>query len=621
MEEASCSGKSEVKNANGMSFSALDRLFRHLYACKANVVKAFESAPVSPNGIFWWRLLSLSVQILKKTHGSNGGPMQPLEVLFKEAARVWGSIEDRKQLRNNKNVLEALELKIYRALDSIRRDVPKVAGWDNDAVFRFWWRYFGLKLWSESVEEFSNALRLREILENGLVVGPKLLSKMVENLLEADEKEERGRGLGENTTAASYSPAEALAFEVVTTNGGNVDSGRASAQVSNGLKSKFTLNAWRKLYARYGPMEKLYSNICSFCTTDGELVPWFLKEGGRHVSEQHIRQGVCQWVVRLGRLERGMEMVLTYRNADQNCVHTPIVNDHKLANYHIHGEPQRRFETVTALVADACKRMGWYTSGYALKEEDDKWKHFLKIQIEPKLFLGDQGIMRETLSVFPDIKKDLSCPLNRPMKANKLEDRISVGGSVLRWLDGNSTINSLTKHLIALIKPENTEVAEKALTGTFQQINLHMRKTGQRIAALENKVCDLGGAIARLHGEPDALQDCSLEQLGELETRLSEAWRRVKDSINKSCLTFPDNFYCPLTREVFEDPVMTEDGQSYERRAIELWLQNHDTSPMTNMPLQDRSLRPNISLRNTIADFRKRARAIRGSTDNGGQPG
>ena len=33
------------------------------------------------------------------------------------------------------------------------------------------------------------------------------------------------------------------------------------------------------------------------------------------------------------------------------------------------------------------------------------------------------------------------------------------------------------------------------------------------------------------------------------------------------------------------DPVFTCDGQTYERTAIEMWLANHTTSPLTGKPL------------------------------------
>ena len=48
--------------------------------------------------------------------------------------------------------------------------------------------------------------------------------------------------------------------------------------------------------------------------------------------------------------------------------------------------------------------------------------------------------------------------------------------------------------------------------------------------------------------------------------------------------------YCPLTHQIMFDPVLAGDGICYEREAIEYWFMDHDTSPMTNVLLQNKSL-------------------------------
>ncbi len=45
------------------------------------------------------------------------------------------------------------------------------------------------------------------------------------------------------------------------------------------------------------------------------------------------------------------------------------------------------------------------------------------------------------------------------------------------------------------------------------------------------------------------------------------------------------------------DPVIAADGRTYERRAMELWLQQHDTSPVTGHKLLHGRLVPNIAAR------------------------
>eukprot|EP01051_Picozoa_sp_SAG22_P011009 SAG22_NODE_1026_length_5964_cov_7.098039_3_plen_291_part_00 len=67
---------------------------------------------------------------------------------------------------------------------------------------------------------------------------------------------------------------------------------------------------------------------------------------------------------------------------------------------------------------------------------------------------------------------------------------------------------------------------------------------------------------------------------------------------------------CPITAEVFVEPVVTADGHSYERAAIEQWLGSagaarHTTSPLTNAELPSRALLPNHALRCAVAEWRE----------------
>jgi len=48
---------------------------------------------------------------------------------------------------------------------------------------------------------------------------------------------------------------------------------------------------------------------------------------------------------------------------------------------------------------------------------------------------------------------------------------------------------------------------------------------------------------------------------------------------------------------------MTDDGNTYERIAIECWLEDHDTSPLTSLKLKSKNLIPNNTLTKLIKDF------------------
>ncbi|MCO5577640.1 hypothetical protein L7F22_031471 [Adiantum nelumboides] len=76
----------------------------------------------------------------------------------------------------------------------------------------------------------------------------------------------------------------------------------------------------------------------------------------------------------------------------------------------------------------------------------------------------------------------------------------------------------------------------------------------------------------------------------------------------------PPEFVDCITQEVMKDPVITADGHSYERIAIEKWLEHHNTSPKTGEVLPpppggvgvDKTLRPNHILRGQIIEYNEK---------------
>ena len=61
----------------------------------------------------------------------------------------------------------------------------------------------------------------------------------------------------------------------------------------------------------------------------------------------------------------------------------------------------------------------------------------------------------------------------------------------------------------------------------------------------------------------------------------------------------PSSLLCPISGELMEDPVLTEEFQTYDRASIAQWLQLKQTDPLTNKPIGVR-LRPNVALMGAI---------------------
>ena len=77
-----------------------------------------------------------------------------------------------------------------------------------------------------------------------------------------------------------------------------------------------------------------------------------------------------------------------------------------------------------------------------------------------------------------------------------------------------------------------------------------------------------------------------------------------------SSVTIPDHLKCPLTLDLLNDPVICEDGNTYERTAIEEWFRLHDTSPLTNEHLRSKGLIPNRRIKDGVDAFKATSRPI-----------
>lgn len=68
----------------------------------------------------------------------------------------------------------------------------------------------------------------------------------------------------------------------------------------------------------------------------------------------------------------------------------------------------------------------------------------------------------------------------------------------------------------------------------------------------------------------------------------------------------PKDFVCPITGQIFNDPVTLETGQTYERKAIQEWMSRGNTTcPITRQPLSAASLpKTNYVLKRLITSWK-----------------
>jgi hypothetical protein len=75
-------------------------------------------------------------------------------------------------------------------------------------------------------------------------------------------------------------------------------------------------------------------------------------------------------------------------------------------------------------------------------------------------------------------------------------------------------------------------------------------------------------------------------------------------------MEIPTSFYCPISRQIMTDPVITNLGISYDKKSIIEWLTIHNTCPVTNQTLTLDMLNPNRALQDTIEQMKVFASGI-----------
>jgi hypothetical protein len=113
----------------------------------------------------------------------------------------------------------------------------------------------------------------------------------------------------------------------------------------------------------------------------------------------------------------------------------------------------------------------------------------------------------------------------------------------------------------------------------------------------ENSSVSLNELIPNLKIEPE---NESQKEPEIDETKLRSDLIAMKNIFRNE---IPEHLLCPITSEIFIDPVMTCDGHTYERAAIEKWLERHHTSPQTNLNLDNKSLISNFVIKQLVKAF------------------
>ena len=109
--------------------------------------------------------------------------------------------------------------------------------------------------------------------------------------------------------------------------------------------------------------------------------------------------------------------------------------------------------------------------------------------------------------------------------------------------------------------------------------------------------------------EPSSLHyKHALDENTEIDEDEDAGWQESLLLANPGAV--PDHFICPITMSVMRDPVVAQDGHTYEKSAIVRWLRVAErvTSPKTNLPMGS-LLIENRAVQQMIAEWLAREKA------------
>lgn len=147
----------------------------------------------------------------------------------------------------------------------------------------------------------------------------------------------------------------------------------------------------------------------------------------------------------------------------------------------------------------------------------------------------------------------------------------------------------------------------------YEDKERELRQEGERRAAAARAIRDhqLGSVATLLEGQQQ--QVIAIRELADEAERLSEMLRASPSGASAASTdaapaakrvrrTRPDEHICAITSQIMRDPVMVVPcGHTFERSAIERWLQDNNTCPVCRQPCEQ--VCPNIVVKKMIDDW------------------
>nr|KAJ0184687.1 hypothetical protein LSAT_V11C900472530 [Lactuca sativa] len=126
-----------------------------------------------------------------------------------------------------------------------------------------------------------------------------------------------------------------------------------------------------------------------------------------------------------------------------------------------------------------------------------------------------------------------------------------------------------------------------------------------------DRLCEISTELAKIQGTLSIMSG-SRDGSRDLGSQSDDSFHYERPHVEP----IYDAFICPLSKQVMRDPVTIENGQTFEREAIEKWFNECKENgrklvcPLTLKELKTTDMNPSIALRNTIEEWNARNEAV-----------
>ena len=211
----------------------------------------------------------------------------------------------------------------------------------------------------------------------------------------------------------------------------------------------------------------------------------------------------------------------------------------------------------------------------------------LYIRLE-KILIVNQKLFDSEID---EIKKNI--PIINYRKANCTETMYSFIVSIEYLYEPDNTINFFARDKIIIDEIKNYNIEK------WKQVALNHKK----IEALRNIILDNGIELQNQRDTFEGMAPGTGPLNPQQQMSVIKENAELKKLIGKKKTTEPPEYFiCPISTDVMEEPVIAMDGHTYDRTSIELWFQNHNSSPMTREIINS-TLIPNFNLKSQISEW------------------